>query len=208
MPKFTRWWILKPLVFIACLGPTLWLIYLGLTDGLGANPFDKIIKFTGDWTIRLLLITLAITPLRRITGISNLIRFRRMIGLFAFFQALTHVSVYILDKEFAWGEILKDITKRPFIVFGMLALTMMTPLAITSTRKWIARLGGPRWQAVHRLIYFSGIAGVIHYFLNEKSDIRDRVIYIAVLIVLLGFRAGRALLSRKTLEPSSVSHLQ
>jgi sulfoxide reductase heme-binding subunit YedZ len=187
MPKFTKWWILKPLVFIACLGPTLWLIYLGLTDGLGANPFDKIIKFTGDWTLRLLLITLAITPLRRVTGISGLIRFRRMVGLFAFFQALTHIATYLLDKELVWGEILKDITQRLFILSGMVAFTLMLPLAITSTRKWIARLGGSRWQAVHRLIYFSGIAGVIHYFFNEKSDIRDRVVYIALLVILLGF---------------------
>jgi methionine sulfoxide reductase heme-binding subunit len=202
MPKFNRWWILKPLVFVACLGPTIWLIYLGLTDGLGANPFDKIIKFTGDWTLRFLLITLTITPLRRITGLSSLIRFRRMIGLFAFFQAFTHVSTYVVDKEFFWNEILKDITKRPFIVFGMLALTMMVPLALTSTRKWIARLGGSRWQAVHRLIYLSGIAGVIHYYFNEKSDIRDRALYIALLAVLLGFRAWRAVLSRKKLATS------
>ena len=202
MPKFNRWWVLKPLAFIACLGPTIWLIYLGLTDGLGANPFDKIIKFTGDWTLRFLLITLAITPLRRITGISSLIRFRRMIGLFVFFQALTHISTYIVDKEFFWNEILKDITKRPFILSGMIAFTLMIPLALTSTRKWIARLGGSRWQAVHRLIYLSGIAGVIHYFFNEKSDIRDRVIYIAVLVILLGFRAWRAVLSRKTLATS------
>jgi len=193
MPKFTRWWILKPLVFLACSGPTIWLIYLGLTSGLGANPFDKIIKFTGDWTIRFLLITLAITPLRRITGITSLIRFRRMIGLFAFFQAITHVSTYIVDKEFFWNEIVKDITQRPFILFGMIALTTMVPLALTSTRKWIARLGGSRWQTVHRLIYVSGIAGVIHYYFNEKSDILDRLIYIAILAMLLGFRAVLAL---------------
>jgi methionine sulfoxide reductase heme-binding subunit len=202
MPKFSRWWILKPLVFLACLGPTLWLVYLGLTGGLGANPFDKIIKFTGDWTIRLLLITLAITPLRRISGIASLIRFRRMIGLFAFFQALTHVATYVVDKEFFWNEIVKDITQRPFILSGMIALTMMLPLAITSTRKWIARLGGSRWQAVHRLIYVSGIAAVIHYYFNEKSDIRDRLIYIGILAILLGFRAVYTL--RRNAAPSKL----
>jgi sulfoxide reductase heme-binding subunit YedZ len=196
MPKFNRWWVLKPLVFVACLGPTLWLIYLGLTGGLGANPFDKIIKFTGDWTLRFLLITLAITPLRRLTGMTSLIRFRRMIGLFVFFQALTHVSTYVVDKEFFWGEILKDITQKPFIISGMIALTLMIPLAVTSTRKWISRLGGARWQSLHRLIYLSGIAGVIHYYFNEKSDILDRLIYISVLALLLGFRAVYALRRR------------
>ena len=197
MPKFNRWWIVKPAVFLVCLGPTIWLIYLGLTGGLSANPFDKIIKFTGDWTLRFLLITLVITPLRRITGISSLIRFRRMIGLFAFFQALTHVSTYVVDKEFFWNDILKDITKRPFILSGMIALTMMVPLALTSTRKWIARLGGTRWQALHRLIYVSGIAGVIHYYFNEKSDILDRLIYIALLTTLLLIRAWYALRQRR-----------
>jgi sulfoxide reductase heme-binding subunit YedZ len=196
MPKLTRWWILKPLVFLACLGPTLWLIYLAFSGGLGANPFERIIRFTGDWTLRLLLITLLITPLRRITGITSLIRFRRMIGLFSFFQAFTHVATYMVEKEFFWNEILKDITQRPFIISGMIALVLMVPLAATSTRKWIARLGGSRWQALHRLIYLSGIAGVIHYYLNEKSDIRDRVIYIAILVVLLGFRALYALRQR------------
>jgi sulfoxide reductase heme-binding subunit YedZ len=205
MRKFNRWWILKPVVFLACLGPTFWLIYLGLFGGLGANPFDKIIKTTGDWTIRFLLITLAITPLRRLTGIGSLIRFRRMIGLFAFFQALTHVSTYLVEKEFFWDEILKDITQRLFIISGMVALTLMVPLAITSTRKWIARLGGSRWQTLHRLIYFSGLAGVIHYYFNEKSDIRDRVIYIALLLILLGFRAWHALRGRSVKSSLPVS---
>jgi len=192
MPKPNRWWIVKPAVFLACLGPTLWLVYLTLTDGLGANPFEKIIKFTGDWTLRLLLITLAITPVRRITGITSLTRVRRMIGLFAFFQALSHVSAYLADKEFFWDEILKDVTQRLFIISGMIALLLMLPLAATSTKRWIVRLGGSRWQALHRLIYLSGIAGVIHYYLNEKSDILDRYVYIAILVVLLGVRVWHA----------------
>jgi len=115
-----------------------------------------------------------------------------MIGLFTFFQALSHVAAYTVDKEFFWDEILKDVTQRPFIVSGMIALVSMLPLAATSTKKWIVRLGGSRWQALHRLVYLSGIAGVIHYYFNEKSDIRDRYLYIAILVVLLGVRGWHA----------------
>src|SRR5262245_9214225 len=128
MPRFNRWWILKSVVFLACLTPTLWitraawLTFQGLNGGLSPNPIDDITEFTGLWTLRFLAITLAITPLRRITGVSSLIRFRRMIGLFAFFQGLLHLTTYIwLDQFFMWGEIAKVIVKRPMITSGMLA---------------------------------------------------------------------------------------
>jgi methionine sulfoxide reductase heme-binding subunit len=203
MPKYNRWWILKPVVFLLCLTPTLWisragwLTFQGLPGGLSANPLDDIIEFTGIWTLRFLMITLAITPLRRITGISSLIRFRRMLGLFTFFQGCLHLTSYVwFDQTFLWGEILKDIIKRPFILSGMIGVTLMVPLAVTSTRKWIARLGGSRWQKVHRLIYLSGIAGVIHYYFYEKSDIVDPLAYGILLTILLGFRGWRAMRQR------------
>jgi sulfoxide reductase heme-binding subunit YedZ len=195
MRKFNRWWILKPLLFLACIAPTvwigraLWLTYLGEDGGLSPNPIKDVTEFTGLWTLRFLMATLAITPLRRITGINSLTRFRRMLGLFTFCQGFIHWMTYIwLDQFFMWGEIAKDIVKRPMITSGMLAFTLMIPLAFTSTRKWIARLGGSRWQKLHRLIYISGVAGVLHYYFFVKSDIRDPLAYGALLSVLLGFR--------------------
>jgi methionine sulfoxide reductase heme-binding subunit len=210
MAKFSRWWILKPVVFLACLAPMVWitraawLAFQGLPSGLSANPIDDVTEFTGLWTLRFLMITLAITPLRRITGLSSLIRFRRMLGLFTFFQGLVHLTTYLwLDQFFMWSEILKDIIKRPFILSGMIGFTLMIPLAATSTRKWIARLGGSRWQMVHRLIYLSGIAGVIHYYFYEKSDILDPFAYAVLLTILLSFRAWRAMRQR-TLKPATL----
>jgi sulfoxide reductase heme-binding subunit YedZ len=208
MPKFNRWWILKPVVFVACLAPTiwiaraLWLTYLGLDGGLSANPIKDVTEFTGLWTLRFLMLTLAITPLRRLTGISGLIRFRRMLGLFTFFQGFLHLMTYIwLDQFFMWGEIAKDILKRPLITSGMLGFALMIPLAVTSTRKWIGRLGGSRWQAMHRLIYVTGIAGVIHYYSFVKSDIRSPVAYGTLLTLLLAFRTFHAMRQRR-LKPT------
>jgi len=203
MPKFNRWWILKPVVFVACLIPTLWitraiwLTYQGLDGGLSANPIDDVIEFTGIWTLRFLMITLAITPMRRITGITSLIRFRRMLGLFTFFQGFVHMMSYIgLDQFFLWSEIVKDVLKNLFIMSGMIAFILMVPLAVTSTKRWIFRLGGSRWQAVHRLVYLSGVAGVIHYYFYEKSDIRNPLAYGLLLFGLLGFRAWHAVRQR------------
>src|SRR5262249_48203434 len=207
MRKFSRWWILKPVVLLACLGPIAWITYQALSGGLSANPIKDITEFTGIWTLRFLMITLAITPLRRFTGISSLIRFRRMLGLFTFFQAFLHWMTYIwLDQFFTWGEILKDIIKRPFILSGMTAFTLLMPLAITSTRKWIARLGGSRWQMLHRLIYFSAAAGVIHYYFFVKSDFRNPLAYALLLTILLGFRAWHAMRQRALkLKPATPS---
>lgn len=204
MPKFNRWWILKPLVLLACFTPmlwiswALWLEYQGRPSGLSANPIKDVTEFTGIWTLRFLMITLAITPLRRLTGMSSLIRFRRMLGLFTFFHCFVHWMTYIwLDQFFMWDEIVKDIIKRPLILSGMVGFTLMIPLAITSTRKWISRLGGSRWQMLHRLIYISGVAGVIHYYSFEKSNIRSPLAYGALLIFLLGVRAWYAVRQRK-----------
>jgi sulfoxide reductase heme-binding subunit YedZ len=209
MPKLNRWWIIKPVVFLACLAPTVWitraawLTFQGLNGGLSANPIDDITEFTGTWTLRFVMITLAITPLRRLTGMGSLIRIRRMVGLFAFFQGFFHLMTYIwLDQFFMWADIVKDTIKRPFILSGMVAFVLMVPLAFTSTRKWIARLGGSRWQMLHRLIYITGAAGVIHYYFYEKSDIRNPLGYALLLTILLGVRAWHAV-RRRGLRPAA-----
>ena len=182
-----RWF--KVVLFIACLGPLArlgWKAYGGL---LGANPIEVITHSTGDWTLIFLCVTLAITPLRMLTRQYWLIRFRRMLGLFAMFYGLLHFTTYIwLDKFFDVHEMVKDVVKRPFITMGFTAFVLMIPLAITSTRGWIRRLGGKRWNLLHRLIYFSATAGVIHYVWLVKKDLTQPLEYAAVLTVLLGYR--------------------
>ena len=190
---------LKLVVFLACLGPLAYLLYgfFGRTpfdmtswgQGLGANPIEKITHTTGDWTLWFLLITLAITPARKLLHVPSLIKFRRMIGLFAFFYGCLHFTTYIwLDKFFNLHEMLADIAKRKFITIGLTALVLMVPLAVTSTTGWIRRLGGKRWQALHRLIYLSAIAGVIHYLWLVKADIRKPVVDGMILGALLAYR--------------------
>jgi len=179
----------KPLVFLACLGPLARLAWKGLHGMLGANPIEVITHSTGDWTLTFLLITLAVTPLRKITGQLWLIRYRRMFGLFAFFYGTLHFLTYIwLDKFFDLHEMLVDIAKRKFITVGFAALVLMVPLAITSTAGWIRRLGGKRWNLLHRLIYFSALGGIIHYIWLVKADIRKPLQYGAVLAILMAFR--------------------
>jgi sulfoxide reductase heme-binding subunit YedZ len=159
----SRW--AKITVFLLCLVPVLWLAWRAWQADLTANPIEYITHFTGDWTIRLIVLTLAVTPLRRLLRVPELIRFRRMIGLFAFFYGSLHFLTWFgLDKFFDFHEILKDVLKRRFIIAGFAAFLSMLPLAITSTTGWIRRLGGKRWQRLHRLIYFSAIAAVIHYY--------------------------------------------
>ncbi len=196
MPKLNRWWILKPVVFLTCLGPMVWLTWLAFTDGLSPNPIDDITDTTGRWTLRFLLITLSVTPLRKITGWNSLIRFRRMLGLFAFFHGFLHFTTwFVLDQFFAFGDMVQDVIARPFITVGFTGFVLMIPLAITSTKKWIARLGGKRWQMLHRLIYVSAAAGVLHYLWIVKADIRRPLAYGAVLAVLLAFRLWHRALS-------------
>ena len=182
-----RWF--KPVVFLACLIPLGLLGWKAYSGGLGANPIEVITHATGDWTLRFLLITLAITPIRKLTGRLWLIRYRRMFGLFAFFYGTLHFLTYIwLDKFFDLHEMLHDIAKRKFITVGFTGFVLLIPLALTSTTGWIRRLGGKRWQALHHLIYFSAIAGVIHYWWLVKADIREPLKYAAILAVLLGYR--------------------
>src|SRR5580692_2616795 len=182
-----RWF--KPVVLLACLIPLALLGWKAYNHALGANPIEVITHATGDWTLRFLIITLAITPIRKLTGRLWLIRYRRMFGLFAFFYGALHFLTYIwLDKFFDLHDMLHDIAKRRFITVGFAGFVLLIPLALTSTKGWIRRLGGKRWQALHRLIYFSAIAGVVHYLWLVKADIREPAKYAAILAVLLGYR--------------------
>ncbi len=185
----TRPWMKIP-VFVLCLVPVLLLGWKALHQDLGANPVEFITHATGDWTLRFLAITLAVSPLRRLLKLPELIRYRRMLGLFAFFYGCLHFTTYLwLDKFFDFDEIYKDVFKRPFITAGFVAFIAMAPLAITSTAGWIRRLGGKRWQMLHRLIYLSAIAGVIHYLWLVKSDVRKPLFYGAIVALLLAERA-------------------
>src|ERR1017187_2291305 len=184
-----RW--TKVLVFSAGLAPIFWLCWRAWNQNLTANPIEYITHYTGDWTIRFIVFTLAVTPLRKLLGLSDLIRFRRMIGLYAFFYGTLHFITYIwLDKFFDLAEMLKDVEKRRFITAGFTAFLSMAPLALTSTAGWIRRMGGKRWQRLHRLIYVSGIAGVVHYYWLVKSDIRLPAMYGAIVGVLLLYRVA------------------
>ena len=180
---------LKPIAFVLCLIPLALGVYDGFTDQLGANPIEAITHRTGEWALNLLLITLTVTSARRIFGWSWLTRLRRMIGLYAFFYALLHFLTYlVLDQFFDWGEILKDIAKRPYITVGFSAFIMLIPLAVTSTNKMIARLG-QRWNKLHKLIYVIGVCSVFHYLWLVKADILEPVIYASILVILLAIRA-------------------
>jgi sulfoxide reductase heme-binding subunit YedZ len=195
----TRNTILKPIVFLAALLPLAQLIFRQLTTGLGANPVEVMTHRTGLTALILLFITLTITPLRKMTGLYWLIQYRRMLGLFAFFYACLHFLIYaVLDQSLDLASVTKDVYKRPFITVGFLAFILMIPLALTSTKGWIRRLG-KRWQQLHRLIYVSAAAGALHFFWLVKKDKREPLIYAAVLALLLGYRAVNYFLSRKSL---------
>jgi sulfoxide reductase heme-binding subunit YedZ len=188
-----RW--TKIVVFLLCLAPAIDLGYRtyntfhGVEPDLGVNPLEYLTHGTGDWTLRFLLLTLAITPLRKLLKMPKLIQFRRMLGLFAFFYGCCHLMTYLwFDKEFHFREILPDVAKRPFITAGFTALVLMLPLAVTSTTGWIRRMGGKKWQTLHRLVYVSGLAAVTHYWWLVKSDIRKPAMYAATFGVLMLYR--------------------
>jgi sulfoxide reductase heme-binding subunit YedZ len=198
--------VAKPAAFIAALLPVVWIIWAFQTGALSANPLSDVTNETGVWTLRFVCLTLAITPLRRLTGWNVVIRFRRMIGLFAFFYGCLHFLIYIVADRFAslidfpdgiiaWSTfrnllaaIAEDVYKRPYITVGFTALVLMLPLAITSTAGWIRRLGGKRWQALHRLVYATAVLGVVHYWWLVKADVSRPQIYAVVVALLLGFR--------------------
>ena len=180
---------LKAILFLVCLIPLARLGWMGYTGNLGANPIELITRSLGTWTLVFLLITLSITPLRKLSGWSWLIKLRRMTGLFAFFYVFLHFVTYIwLDQFFDLAAIYKDVIKRPFITIGFAAFVMLIPLVATSTNAMIKRLGGKRWQMLHRLVYIIAIFGVLHYWWLVKKDITQPAIYAAVLAVLLGYR--------------------
>jgi len=180
---------LKAALFLAGLIPLIRLGWYGYSSQLGANPIEFITRSLGTWTLVFLLITLSITPLRNLSGWSWLIKLRRMAGLFAFFYALLHFITYIwLDQFFDLNSIYKDVIKRPFITIGFTAFILLIPLAATSTNAMIKRLGGKRWQLLHRLVYLVAIFGVLHYWWLVKKDITQPAIYAAILTILLGYR--------------------
>jgi methionine sulfoxide reductase heme-binding subunit len=180
--------LVKPVIFLVALAPFLWLLFRTLTGRLSANPIEDITLSTGLWALRWLLVSLAITPLRRLTGWQRVIQFRRMFGLFAFFYATLHLLTYvILDQGLAFEFIFADVVKRPYITAGAIAFTLMIPLAVTSTRGWIRRLGR-RWQLLHRLVYVSAAAACLHFLWKVKVAIGEPVYYAAILGLLLAFR--------------------
>ena len=186
-PQHIKW--IKAAVFTVCLIPLALLAWRGFNRGLGANPIEYITRATGWWTLSFLLITLLVTPLRRLTGLNWLLRLRRMLGLFAFFHVCLHFTTYIwLDQFFDWMAMVKDIAKRPFITVGFSAFVLLIPLAATSTNAMVKRLGARRWQLLHRLVYAIAILGVVHYWWLVKKDITEPVIFAILLAILLGMR--------------------
>jgi sulfoxide reductase heme-binding subunit YedZ len=182
----------KPLVFIASLLPFAWLFYAAFANQLGANPAEHLIRSTGDWTLRFLCITLAVTPLRVIASTPALARFRRMLGLFTYFYVVVHLLSYSwFDMGFEAGEIAKDIAKRPFILVGFAAFVLLTPLAATSFNRAVKAMGAKRWQALHKLVYVIAGLGILHFFWMRagKHNFAEVAVYAAILAVLLGWRA-------------------
>ena len=198
MPSFlANKWTKVP-VFFLCLVPLGILVWSALTANLGANPVEFIQHATGDWTLRFLVFTLCITPLRKLLKLPDLIRFRRMLGLFAFFYACLHFLTYLgPDQSFDLAAIWKDVAKRPFITVGFAAFVLLIPLAITSTAGWIRRLGGRRRRMLHRAIYISAICGVIHYYWLVKSAVIRPLTYAGLVVLLLGWRAVDFLMRRR-----------
>lgn len=180
-------------VVLACLLPLVWLIVGAWRDALGANPIETITRATGDWTLRMLMVTLAVTPLRQLSGWHWLVRLRRTLGLYTFFYASLHLLIYLwLDQFFEFDSIVKDIIDRPFITIGFGAFVLMLPLAATSGKVMIRRLGGRMWQRLHRVIYAVAVLGVAHYWWLVKKDVTEPVIYALVLGTLFGVRIWHA----------------
>jgi sulfoxide reductase heme-binding subunit YedZ len=198
-----RW--LKPAVFLACLGPAAWLIYGAFLGGdLGVNPVETITNYTGIWTLRLVAISLAVTPLRWLTGWNVVIRFRRMLGLFAFFYGTLHFLTYfVLDHSLEFSGLWDDVVKRPYITAGFTAFVLLIPLAVTSTQGWIRRLGGRKWNLLHRLIYVTAVLAVLHYWWKVKLDTSSPALYAAIMAMLLGARLWRAVAKRRTAPPAA-----
>jgi methionine sulfoxide reductase heme-binding subunit len=196
----------KPILFAVCLLPFAWLIYGVITNNLGANPAEYLIRSTGDWTLRFLCITLAVTPLRVIAGLPTLARFRRMLGLFVYFYVVLHFLSYSwFDMSFDFADIAKDIAKRPFILVGFSAFLLLTPLAATSFNRAVKALGARRWQALHKLVYAIAGLGILHFFWmrSGKNDFAEVAVYAAILSLLLGWRALQYLRKKRAAPAAS-----
>jgi len=210
-PSATAIIAIKAIVFFLCLLPAVNLALGWQADALGANPIETITRASGEWTLRFLLITLAVTPLRRLTGLHWLLRLRRMLGLYAFAYATAHFAIYLwLDQFFDWGAIARDILERPFITVGFAAFVLLIPLAATSNSFAIRRLGGRQWQSLHRSVYAIAIIAVVHFWWLVKADVLEPAIYALILAALLGVRAWwRELERRRQLSvPPPAKHLQ
>ena len=182
-------WVLKPAIFVAALVPLGLLVYDGFTGGLGANPIQDITFRTGLWTLRFLVFTLCVTPLRRLSGWNALVRVRRMLGLYAFFYACLHFTTYFwLDQEFDWPAIVADVVKRPYITVGFSTFLLLIPLAATSTNAMVRRLGGQRWRRLHQIVYVAAMGGVLHFLWLVKADTRQPLFYLIVLCALFALR--------------------
>ena len=200
----------KPLAFVLGLLPLIWLVMAAVFDWLGANPPEALERSTGDWTLRMLCVVLAITPLRTMAGLPPLARFRRMAGLFVYFYAVLHLLAYSwFDMGFDLADIAKDIVKRPFILVGFTAVLLLTPLALTSFNRAIKALGGQRWQMLHRLIYVVAVLAVVHFFWMRagKNDFAEVAVYALILSSLLGWRVAQAF-KKRGLKPPSVLRSQ
>ncbi|MDP3707396.1 MAG: protein-methionine-sulfoxide reductase heme-binding subunit MsrQ [Polaromonas sp.] len=200
----------KPLVFVVCLLPFAWLFYSALTNQLGANPAEALIRAMGDWTLRFICIVLAVTPLRVISGTPALARFRRMLGLFAYFYVVMHLLSYSwFDMGFDVADIAKDIVKRPFILVGFLAFVLLTPLAATSFNGAIRAMGARRWQWLHKLVYLIACLGLLHFFWMRagKNNFTEVFVYAAIVALLLGWRVQQ-FLRKKRLQPANSGHVK
>ena len=197
----------KPVVFLLCLLPFVWLFYGAVTNNLGANPAEYLIRSTGDWTLRFLCIVLAVTPLRVLTSTPQLARLRRMLGLFVYFYVVLHLLSYSwFDMGFDVPDIAKDIAKRPFLLVGFSAFVLLTPLAATSFNRAIKALGGKRWQLLHRLVYPIAGLGLLHFFWMRagKNNFGEVAVYAAIVLLLLGWRVAHFLKKNK-LKPSKLA---
>ena len=193
--------VFKPGVFLLCLIPLAVIVERALFGGLGANPVEAVNRFLGDWALRILLVTLTITPLVHLGGWPVLVRFRRMVGLFAFFYAVLHVSNYVIaDQFFNWADIWADIVKRVFITLGMATYLVLLALAVTSPKAAVKKMGAKRWRLLHRGAYFAGIGGVIHFWMMVKADLTQPIIHATILGLLLGYRLIKR--QKKTTTPA------
>ena len=200
----------KPVLFVLCLLPLVWLFYSAWTNQLGANPAEALIRATGDWTLRFICLVLAVTPLRTISSTPALARFRRMLGLFVYFYAVTHLLSYSwFDMGFDMADIAKDIIKRPFILVGFSTFLLLTPLAVTSFNAAIKAMGAKRWQTLHKLVYVVAGLGLLHFFWmrSGKNNFAEVFVYAAIIAVLLGWRVQQFLKKKKLNSPRNVGNV-